>query len=386
MKVIFVNSSRIWGGNEKWTCEAAAGLMRRGHDVLLIGGSLLMAEKASSYGVRFHRLRLRGDGDIRGIIMLRRLFGKLRPDAVILTKMKEYWLGGIAAKLAGVDKVYFRMGIDRPVKTNLKYRLLLGKICDKFIVNSESVRDTLLKAPFIRPEKIAIVKNGIATGNPAEVNPAIMGSLGVPPDSKVVGATGRLAKQKGFDVLIKAFKDVKQKRPEAFLVIAGEGHERKDLQKLTGRLDLSSGVSMPGFVEDMPSFYSGLDLFALPSRFEGMPNVVLEAMAAEVPVVATDVSGVGDLIKDRSTGHLVPAEDPQELASRIIEMLDSKNQRIACAKRARRLIETDYDIDRMIGDLEKVLVEDHRYVRPRDISAAPAPRRVYRRAPRRQLR
>jgi len=386
MRVIFVNSSRIWGGNEKWTCEAAAGLIRRGHDVLLVGGSPLMAERASSYGIRFHRLRLRGDGDIRGIVMLRRLFGRLHPDAVILTKMKEYWLGGIAAKLARVDKIYFRMGIDRPVKTNLKYRFLLGRVCDKFIVNSESVRDTLLKAPFIRPEKIAIVKNGIATDKAGDVNPELMRSLGVPPNAKVVGATGRLAKQKGFDVLIKAFKNVREKRPDAFLVIAGEGHERKDLKRLAGRLDLSNGVSMPGFVEDMPSFYGGLDLFALPSRFEGMPNVVLEAMAAEVPVVATDVSGVADLIKDRRTGHLVPAENPEELASRIIEMLAGKDHRIELAKRARRLIETDYDIERMIGDLEEVLAEDHGHVRPRDVAASPSERRALGHAPKEHVR
>jgi glycosyltransferase involved in cell wall biosynthesis len=355
MRIVFINSSRIWGGNEKWTCEAAAGLGGRGHEVRLVGHSPLMARKAASYGIDYHHLRLRGDGDIRGVALLWRLFAEWRPDAVILTKLKEYWLGGIAAKLAKVNKIYFRMGIDRPVQRNLKYRLLLGKICDMFIVNAESVRETLLKAPFIRPERITVVRNGIAIDGAPKVNPALMSSLGVPPGAAVVGGTGRLAKQKGFDVLIRAFRTVRSQCPEAFLVIAGEGHERKALSKLLRQLDLTDAVLMPGFVEDMPSFYKGLSLFALPSRFEGMPNVLLEAMASGVPVVATRVSGVVELVQDRRTGHLVKAEDPEALAARIIETLNSEDQRKALAERARRLVETQYGIDRMLDDLEKTL-------------------------------
>jgi glycosyltransferase involved in cell wall biosynthesis len=345
-----------------------------------------MEQKAASYGIPFHRLRLRGDGDVRGVFLLRKLFRKFRPDAVILTKMKEYWLGGIAAKLSGVDKTYFRMGIDRPVQRNIKYKLLLGKICDMFIVNAESVRDTLLEAPFIQPERISIVKNGIATEKAGDADPSLMSSLGVQPGSTVVGATGRLAKQKGFDVLIRAFKTIQHECPDASLVIAGEGHERPDLQRLIHGLDLSKSVLMPGFVEDMTSFYNGLALFALPSRFEGMPNVVLEAMAAGVPVVASDVSGVSELIKDRRTGHLVPAEDPEQLAARIVEVLDSEEQRKALAERALHLVETDYSVDRMLNDLEKVLVENHRHVRPKRISAPPAPKPFVASPPRKQMR
>ena len=355
MRVVFVNSADRWGGNEKWTCEAANGLRARGHEVLLVGQTQLLADKASSYGIPFRRLRLRGDGDIIGVIRLSRLFRRIDPDAVILTKVREYWLGGLAAKLAKARKIYFRIGIDRPVQRNIKYKLSFGRICDTFIVNSPSVRDILLEAPFIEPERIEVVPNGVSLDAAGEVDPAFFTSLGVPSGSIVVGATGRLAKQKGFDVLIRAFKTVRSEYADAFLVIAGDGHERKDLARRVRQLDLSKSVLMPGFVKDMQSFYDGLSIFVLPSRFEGMPNVLLEAMAARVPVIASDVSGVSGLIEDRKTGHLVPAEDPEQLAERMIELLGSEEQRKALAQRARRLVETHYRLDGMLDRLEKVL-------------------------------
>jgi glycosyltransferase involved in cell wall biosynthesis len=365
MRVVFVNSSRIWGGNEKWTCEAASGLRGRGHDVLLIGQSPLMAERAKAYGVDFHNLRLRGDGDLVGVVRLSGRFKRFRPDAAILTKSKEYWLGGLAAKLAGVDRVCFRIGIDRRVQRNIKYRLLFGRICDTFIVNAGSVRDTLLEAPFVRAESIAVVRNGVASdGRPvarrAGPDESFLRSIGVPAGAAVIGATGRLAKQKGFDVLLEAFGEVRRRLPEAFLVIAGEGHERHDLTNAARRLGLSDCVSLPGFVDDMRAFYESITLFALPSRFEGMPNVLLEAMAAGVPVVATRVSGVGELVSDGDTGLLVPPENGPSLAEAIARLLGDERLRRGMADRARRKVQTEYSMDRMLDDLEAVLSRGRR--------------------------
>jgi len=380
MRFVFVNSSRVWGGNEKWTCEAASGLAARGHDILLVGQSSLMKGRASSYGIDFRHLRLRGDGDIIGIVRLSRVFKQVRPDAVILTKSKEYWLGGIAARLAGIDRVCFRLGIDRPVQRNIKYRLLFGKICHTFIVNAESVKRILLEAPFIGPERISIVKNGVslngATGTGTHSDGAhgtgahtqgaapkagpragreFRAGLGIPPGAPLIGATGRLAKQKGFDILLKAFSVVRERFPDTYLIIAGEGNERESLTKQIDRLGLSESVSLPGFVNDIDAFYKALTLFALPSRFEGMPNVLLEAMAAGVPVVACKVSGVGELLEDGVTGLLVAAEDANGLAESIVEILEDERKRSQLAERARRLVETDYSMDRMLDNLEGVL-------------------------------
>lgn len=359
MRLVFVNSSRIWGGNEKWTCEAASGLAARGHEVVLVGQSELMAGKAACYGLSFDRLRLRGDGDLLGVLRLRGRFKRIDPDAVILTKSKEYWLGGLAARLAGVDRICFRIGIDRPVQRNVKYRLLFGRICDTFIVNAASVKAKLLEAPFISEDRVAVIRNGVAADGPSPTygnpDPGFLRAIGAPEGAAVVGATGRLAKQKGFDVLLEAFDRVRRDCPQAFLVIAGEGHERADLARRIKRLGLAGCVSMPGFVEDMNSFYSALSLFALPSRFEGMPNVLLEAMAAGLPVVASDVSGVGELVEDGITGCLVPAENSGRLAEVISDLLGSKERRKALGARARETVKAEFSVERMVGQLEALL-------------------------------
>jgi len=363
MRLVFVNSSRIWGGNEKWTCEAAAGLASRGHDVVLVGQSDVMEERAGAYGLRFERLRLRGDGDIVGVLRLSRRFKSFCPDAVVLTKSKEYWLGGLAAKLAGVERIFFRIGIDRPVQTNLKYRLLFGKICDTFIVNAGSVRDILLRAPFIAKDRIAVIRNGVSLDGVRARSrrpgrgpvPGFAASVGIPPGAEVVGAIGRLAKQKGFDVLLEAFAQVGRERPGAFLVIAGEGHERKDLARRVKRLGLEEAVSLPGFVEDMDSFYESLTVFALPSRFEGMPNVVLEAMAAGVPVVATDVSGVGEIVEDGVTGRLVPPEDSERLAGALLDLLGDARERRSLRENALSLVRREFNLERMIDELDALI-------------------------------
>jgi glycosyltransferase involved in cell wall biosynthesis len=356
VRFVFVNSSRIWGGNEKWTCEASSGLKKRGHDVVLIGGSDLMEERAASYGVPFDRLRLRGDGDIIGVLGLRGRFKRFAPDAVILTKSKEYWLGGIAAKLAGVGRICYRLGIDRPVQRNIKYRLTYGRICDTFIVNANSVRDKLLEATFITADRIAVIRNGVAVGDTEpQVPPGFLSSLGVPDGATVIGAMGRLAKQKGFDVLLEAFAAVRNEFPETFLVIAGDGYERSDLEGRVQRLGLSGSVSLPGFVQEKDAFYSSITLFALPSRFEGMPNVLLEAMAAGLPTVSSNVSGVGELVQHGVTGCLVPAEDSALLAKSISGLLRDKESMEEMGARARETVRSEFSIDRMVDSLERLL-------------------------------
>lgn len=305
----------------------------------------------------FSRLRLRGDGDIVGVLRLSRRFKRFAPDAVILTKSKEYWLGGLAAKLAGAPRICFRLGIDRPVQRNPKYRLTYGRICDTFIVNANSVKDTLLEAPFISEDRIAVIRNGVVVdeAGPTAPPPKFLRSLGVPNGAKVIGAMGRLAKQKGFDVLLEAFASIKGEFPEAFLVIAGDGYERGDLESRMDRLGLTGRVSLPGFVEDRSSFYSAISLFALPSRFEGMPNVLLEAMAAGLPSVSSDVSGVGELIEDGVTGRLVPAEDSSRLAAAISELLRDEALMASMGARAKQTVKSEFSVDRMVDALEGLL-------------------------------
>jgi glycosyltransferase involved in cell wall biosynthesis len=162
--------------------------------------------------------------------------------------------------------------------------------------------------------------------------------LGVPPGRLVVGAMGRLSAEKGFNSLIRATHQLVGEGLDIELWIAGEGEAQHDLEKLAVKLGLADRVRLLGFHDDPVEVYHGMDLFVLSSLREGLPNVVLEAMAMEVPVVSTRVAGVPDLIHDGRDGVLCPIGDREALAAAMGRVLRDAGLRGTLAAAARRTI------------------------------------------------
>jgi glycosyltransferase involved in cell wall biosynthesis len=197
----------------------------------------------------------------------------------------------------------------------------LARVTDEWIGNSRDVADFVVRAHGARPGRVHVVRNGVDT---AVFRPAADGSpggAGRPPlDGRParVGSLGRLVQQKGFDVLVDAVPYVQGKR-DVEVVVVGEGELRAELEQQAAGLP----VSFPGAVAGasaVADYLRGLDLFVLPSRYEGLPNVVLEALACGVPVVATAVPGMAEATG--SAARLVRPDDPLALAEAIIESLD----------------------------------------------------------------
>jgi glycosyltransferase involved in cell wall biosynthesis len=158
----------------------------------------------------------------------------------------------------------------------------------------------------------------------------------------LVGAVGRLSSEKAFDVLIRAIHELVQSGVDLGLLIAGDGGERAPLQALIDKLGLSERVRLVGFQGDLRPLYEAMDLFVLSSLREGLPNVLLEAMALEVPVVATRIAGIPRLIADGENGLLLPAGDQAALARAIRHALESSELRLRWAAAGRKTIEDRY--------------------------------------------
>ena len=152
-----------------------------------------------------------------------------------------------------------------------------------------------------------------------------------PADGPIIGAIGRLERQKNYDVLISAVADLEG----ATLVLVGDGPERATLERQAATLGISDRVRFEGWHEDARNYLSAFDVFAHPSRLDTFPLVILEAMLARVPVVATPVGDVADAIVDGQTGLLVPADDPIALARMLRALLEEPDRRRALAERAR---------------------------------------------------
>jgi glycosyltransferase involved in cell wall biosynthesis len=150
----------------------------------------------------------------------------------------------------------------------------------------------------------------------------------------IVGAAGRLEQQKGFDVLLRALRDV----DDVTLVLIGDGSEREQLQSLAHSLGLDDRIVWLGWSADVRSYLPAFDVFVLPSRFEGFPLVVLEALLAETAVVATDVGSVPEAVRDEETGLLVPHDDAAALAAAMRRLLADADLRRSLGGRGRRLV------------------------------------------------
>lgn len=192
----------------------------------------------------------------------------------------------------------------------------------------------------IKPEKVLVVPNGvdIEKFRPAKKENA-RNLLNLPQDKKIVLFVGALRKIKGVDYLIEAAKSFVDKDTELFMVGRDDGL-KKSLEKRAQELKIANFIKFTGPVnhEDIPLWISAADILVLPSLSEGRPNVILEALACEIPVVATDVGGIPELLIEGETGYLVPAKNPVELSKRISRLLSDESLREKMGKLGRKSV------------------------------------------------
>lgn len=184
---------------------------------------------------------------------------------------------------------------------------------------------------------------------------------GAPSSSKqhqyTIVSVGRLTRQKGYDLLFRAYARIAARHPDWSLTIWGEGPERAHLETLRSELGLVDRVDLPGATSDPFAKYQQADLFVMPSRFEGFPMVLGEAMACGLPVIAFDcAAGVRDIIRDGFDGVLVPPEDVEGLAAAIDRLMHNEHERQRLAARAPEVLER-FGIDKVMGIWEQVIAD-----------------------------
>ncbi len=220
------------------------------------------------------------------------------------------------------DKEWGKRPLRRLLFTNLAYPLLF----DSELGVAQQVVDKLDQRPLSRlaRKKAGLYHNALEMERFAEpVTPRsdILSGLGLDPDALIVGSIGRLVEQKGHTYLLQAVPHVLKAVPQARFLIIGSGELREELAEEAGHLGIQSKVIFTGPRQDVGNLLNSMDLFVNPSLWEGLPTVVMESMAARVPVLATNVPGIDELIEPRVSGQLVPPGNPLALAQGMIEML-----------------------------------------------------------------
>ena len=339
------------GGVRSVLEEMVKALAGAGHDVTvayspLRGPESEEAAKAyAAYGAHVVAVPMRRSphlrSDLECLLFLRRLMKRGRYDIVHCHSSKAGVLGRVAARLAGVKtRVYsphsfaFQGARTRFTcwLTTQAERLMVPFTTHLVAVSQHEARQSL--ALGMPGGSVTIIPNGV------RIRPFTRR----PPDkiSRIAGV-GRLARQKGFDILIKAMREVQTRQGETTLVILGDGPDRERLVRLARRLGVRA--DFPGDVRPLDEWFHSVDLFVNSARWEGMPLALLEAISCGVPVAATAVGGIPELIEDGRTGYLADSLDPRSLSSKIEEAIARPTEAWERARLAHEMLERTNDID-----------------------------------------
>ena len=359
MNILFINSisRNKFGGGEKWMVNAAKGLTDRGHNVVLASKrDSRLLEYAAGRGVRTEAMEIRGDLSPLATLKIASWMKQHETDVLICNLNKDVRVAGLAARLVGRPVVLARHGMLLCSK-KWKHKLSLTRLTDGIITNSRTIREAYAGYGWFDRDFVKVIYNGLAI--PAQVDAFDFASRF--PGKKIIYSAGRLSKQKGFEYLIDAAAMLKRKRDDLIFAISGEGKLEAELKNRVKALGLEESFIFLGFTPDIYPCLKGCDLFVLASLFEGMPNVVMEAMAMQKPVIATDVNGARELMgaSEESlvcdTGLIIPPKEPQAIAEAIEKIIDNPALLAAYGKAGRERVETHFTVPIMVDNLEKHL-------------------------------
>jgi len=264
--------------------------------------------------------------------------------------------GGIAAKILRKPFIVsfhgynpFRYGNNTFIFNNILHS------ADKIITVSYDLKKYLANFMSIPLNKIAVIHNGIKVVN---ITPRMREQkrkeLGFCNRKPIVGCVGNLREVKGHRYLILASKIILNKFPEAIFILAGDGELKGELEELTEREGIKEKFLFLGKRNDILELMSIFDIFVLPSLSEGLCNALLEAMATELPVVATNAGGNPEVVVDGVTGFLVPPKNPYKMAEAIVKILQNPELAKQMGKAGRKRVEEKFSLERMVREYERV--------------------------------
>lgn len=217
-------------------------------------------------------------------------------------------------------KVVCGIRVADPSRARQRAERWIAPLVQKFVCVSQSVADFSAETAGLPREKLCVVPNGVDVEKFANAPPADAAALGLPALQRFLIAVGRLDKQKGFDWLLPLLPRVFAERPGHNLLLVGDGQERAALQQQASSLGIAARIHFLGWQPQVPSLLQLADVLLLPSRWEGMPNVLLEAMAAGLPVVSTTVEGAAEILGPLAEQQLAPLSDSAAFQNQVLAL------------------------------------------------------------------
>lgn len=346
LTVLHTESSKGWGGQEQRTLREACGLKALGQrPLILCPAEAELGRRAAAAGIEVLHAPMRQSFDLPSVFRVMRVIARERVDVVNTHSGRDSFLAGLAGRLSGRRPVIVRTRhLALPLTSKISYSVLPHRV----VTVSEYVRNYLL-GEGVAPAQLTAIPTGIDLErfSAGRAPATLRQELGLDADVPLIGTVAILRYRKGHHILLEAIPQVLARFPEARFVFAGNGPQEENIRQAIDRLGLASRVIMLGLRNDIPNLLHAFDLFVLPTLQEALGTSFLEAMAMGKPVIGCGVDGVGEVIHDGINGFLVAPNDPQQLAERIITLLEDRRLAATMGLAGQEIVRRDFSVERM---------------------------------------
>lgn len=372
IKILYCITKSNWGGAGRYVFDLATGLPKDKFEVIVaLGGNGILAEKLSKEKIRVIPINeLERDVNIfrdwASFKALIEIFREEKPDVIHLNSSKIGIMGAIAGKIAGVKKIYFTAHGWVYKEDRCPFKKFVLKIVSwlnvllttKTIVISDCDYKSMKRWPFAK-RKLELIPNGIKEFTPMEKEAAkktLWKKLGLTPSSMknklVIGTIAELHRNKGLIFAMQAISLISEKTAKKMaFVIIGEGEERERLSAFIRNKGLEDKIFLTGFMEDASKYLSAFDVFILPSVKEGLPYVLLEAGLASLPVIASDIGGIPDIVENNVTGILVSKRNSCEIKKALVGASENMFAMEMMGRKLQEKVKTDFSFASMLNQI-----------------------------------
>ncbi|MFH1131971.1 MAG: glycosyltransferase [Pseudomonadota bacterium] len=373
--IVHVLESFHMGGGERVALDLATKQLARGCSVLAVSLSSPpegpLGPMFREQGIATHTVAKGPRFDLTLVPKLVALFSRHRVDIVHVHNPLALIYGAPAGRLARASVVCTKHGEAKDKMRRLLLRRAAATFCSAVVCVSKKTARAAQERGEIPSKKVHVIPNGIDISRyfaDERIRREVRAELGIPSNAWVVGTVGRLEPVKNQEFLLRSAAPLLNEQRR--LVLVGDGPDRAALESLAEQLPNGQFVQFVGMRQDVPRILNAFDLFALSSRTEGLPLVLLEAMATGLPIVATSVGGVPEVIKERETGFLVGPADESAMRRRIKRFAEDPELGKRWGERARKLVCECYSLDRMVDDYFEIY--NSKYIIGADVCKSPS--------------
>jgi glycosyltransferase involved in cell wall biosynthesis len=303
-------------------------------------------------------LNISGDFNPITINKIRKFLSAEAIDIVICDFNKDVRLGGLAARLYGKTKVLWRLGLDI-TKNSFVHRHLTPRLVDGVVVPSEGLKRQIIRFGYLKPNDVTVIPHGIPDKefNRPDQKAAknLRNKYNLSENSIIAVTSGRFVTQKGHKYLVEAAPGILKRHPDLILMFMGDGHLENDLKSRIRELGIENHFVFTGMLENLDLELAGADLMLHPSIDEPFGFSVLEGMRAGLPVVASRVGGIPEVVEEGKTALLIESKKPNELIKASIELLDSPEMMTRMGLAGRERWQKELSEKRMVDRWEKYL-------------------------------